>query len=95
MSQTQSIVSERRREILNTEISRHQAQRKRIESQIDFQAVLVTGKPVNHILHLLLTVFTAGLWIFVWAAVTFSGGEKRELLQVDEQGAIKLFPMKS
>ena len=39
MSQTQSIVSERRREILNTEISRHQAQGKRIESQIDFQAV--------------------------------------------------------
>ena len=85
---------EERRRIFNEEMARHQAQGKRIESQTDFQAVLVTGKPVNHILHLLLTVFTAGLWILVWALIAFSGGEKREILQVDEIGSVKLYPMK-
>lgn len=25
--------------------------------------------PTNHILHLLLTVFTCGLWLFVWPCV--------------------------
>ena len=85
---------EERLDMFNNELARQQAGGKRIESQTDFQAVLVTGKPVNHVLHLLLTVFTAGLWIFVWLLLAFSGGEKREILQVDELGVIKVYPLK-
>lgn len=58
----------------------------RVESQSDYQAVLVYGKRVNHILHLLLTIVTAGLWLLVWIPLAILGGEKRELVQVDDYG---------
>lgn len=65
----------------------------RIESQSDFQAVLVQGHRPNHVLHLLLTVFTLGLWLIVWIIVAGAGGEKRALLTVDEYGNTKLQPL--
>ncbi len=45
------------------------------------------GKGVNHILHLLLSLFTFGLWIFIWFLVTiFQIREKRVLLWIDPFG---------
>lgn len=38
----------------------------RIESQSDFQAVVVKGSKPNHLLHLILTLVTLGAWAFVW-----------------------------
>jgi hypothetical protein len=35
---------------------------------------LVKAHRTNHILHLLLTVFTAGLWLPVWIGVAAFGG---------------------
>lgn len=32
----------------------------------------------NHILHLILTVLTGGLWAFVWVLVSFSNSRKRK-----------------
>ena len=61
----------------------------RIESQSDFQAVLVEGKPVNHTLHAILTVFTCLLWGIVWAVIAGTGGEKREMIVVDEFGNVQ------
>jgi hypothetical protein len=61
----------------------------RIESQTEFGAVLVKGSRVNHILHLLLTVFTLGLWIIVWALLALTGGEKRRMYRVDEYGNVE------
>src|SRR4051794_17106415 len=63
-------------------------QRARVESRSDYQALLVQGRRPNHVLHLLLTIFTLGLWLFVWAAVTGWTGEKRALLTVDEHGTV-------
>jgi tetratricopeptide (TPR) repeat protein len=62
----------------------------RVESQSDYQAVLVTGRPVNHILHLLLTLFTIGLWVFVWLILVLTGGVKRQLIFVDESGYTRI-----
>lgn len=62
----------------------------RIESQSDFNAVLVRGKRPNHVLHGLLTLFSAGFWGIVWAVVTFGFGEKRTMLSVDEFGNVNL-----
>lgn len=59
---------------------------RRVESQSDYQAVLVRGHRPNHVLHLILSVVTFGLWVPVWLGVTVFGGEKRELLSVDEFG---------
>jgi hypothetical protein len=58
----------------------------RVESQSDYQAVLVKGKRPNHILHLILTLVTLGLWAIVWIGVTIAGGEKRQVVSVDEYG---------
>ena len=60
----------------------------RIESQTDNAVVIVQGKPVNHILHLLLTVFTFGLWLPIWLILILVGGEKREIITIDEYGQV-------
>src|SRR5688500_4300357 len=52
------------------------------------QAQLVNGKSVNHILHLLLTLLTLGLWVFVWIGLAIFGGERQRLLTVDEFGIV-------
>jgi hypothetical protein len=49
---------------------------------------VVQGKPVNHVLHLLVTVLLCGLWLPVWIVVALDGGEKRQVLSVDHCGNI-------
>ena len=60
----------------------------RVESRSAFQAVLVAGKPVSHVLHAILAVLTLGLWLIGWLIVAFTGGEDRELVSVDSYGNI-------
>ncbi len=42
---------------------------------------------MNHILHLLLSVFTLGLWIPVWILLALTGGEEQVRLSVDPKRA--------
>jgi hypothetical protein len=58
----------------------------RIESQGDFNAVIVHGKAINHVLHLLITLVTCGLWAVVWLFLVLAGGEKRVSLMADPWG---------
>lgn len=58
----------------------------RIESQSDFQAVLVHGRRPNHLLHFLIGFPTFGFWWIVWLGLALFGGEKRQIAQVDEFG---------
>ncbi len=60
----------------------------RVESQSDFQAVLLTGQVVNHVLHAIITLFTCGIWGIVWLLLVLTGGVKRHLLQVDDYGNV-------
>jgi len=60
----------------------------RIESQSDFQAVVIKGHKVNHVLHFIIGFFTLFLWWIVWAIIAITGGEKRSLLSVDEFGNV-------
>lgn len=60
----------------------------RIESQGDTFAVVVRGEPVNHLLHLVLTLATGGLWIIGWLVLAATGGEKRFVVAVDERGGL-------
>jgi hypothetical protein len=60
----------------------------RIESQTGDTAVLIRGGRVNHILHLLLTIVTLGLWSLVWLLLSLTGGEKRRIIHVDEYGNV-------
>jgi hypothetical protein len=75
-----------RKAILARQISVMVARGRRVESQSDYQAVLVRGHRVHHGLQLFLTIITAGLWGFVWIGLVLLGGEKREMATVDEWG---------
>ena len=51
-----------------------------VEIQTAELTQLVKGHRVNHILHLLLTVFTVGLWLPVWIGVALFGGGRRKVI---------------
>src|SRR4051794_9962148 len=78
--------SEQRKELLARTVSTQVANGARIESQSDHQAVVLKGKGVNHVLHLILTLVTLGTWGIVWIALAAFGGEKRAMVTVDEYG---------
>lgn len=82
--------AEDRKAILAKQVQMATVSGRRVESQSDFQAVLVLGKPVNHVLHAILTVFTCLLWGIVWLIMGLTGGEKRELVVVDEYGNVQI-----
>ena len=84
-----------RREIFNRALLQQQSQGKRLESQAGYHATLISGKPVNHVLHAILSLATAGFWLLVWAVIWYAGGETRELLQVDEYGGVTVTPMRT
>jgi hypothetical protein len=58
----------------------------RVETADGTRAIISTGEPVNHILHLLLSVFTCGLWLPIWLLIMMFGGVKRRRVHVDEYG---------
>jgi Protein of unknown function (DUF2510) len=78
---------DQRAEILNQALATAVARGGRIESHSRFQAVVVRGRPVNHVLHAILTLFTC-LWGIVWLIVGTTGGERREVVQVDPYGNV-------
>lgn len=80
--------TEERKELLARTIMGQIASGARVESQSDYQAVIVRGKPVNHVLHLILTLVTLCMWGFVWIALAIFGGEKRSIITVDEYGNV-------
>ena len=79
---------QRRKEILAQILSTHLARpgQWRVETQADYYAIVVGRRPVNHILHLFLSVLTLGFWLIVWLGVAMTRGEKRYRLSVDEHG---------
>jgi hypothetical protein len=78
--------SEERKELLARTVTGQLASGARIESQSDYNAVVVRGKPVNHVLHLIISLVTLSFWIPVWIILAIVGGEKRSMVTVDEYG---------
>ena len=60
----------------------------RVEYRTPTQAVIVYGRQVNNVLHALLFIFTCGLWLLIWLFLLASGGERREVLDVDPYGSV-------
>jgi hypothetical protein len=69
---TRRKVPDERKEALVRAVLRQVSLGARVDSQNDYQAILVTGHRPNHLLHLL----TLGFW----------GGEQRTSVSVDESG---------
>jgi hypothetical protein len=74
---------------LQHEIDRYVQVGFRIETQTPTQAVVVKGKRPNHILHLILTLITLGVWAIVWIGIAIFGGEKRRVLSLQADGAVR------
>jgi hypothetical protein len=79
--------AEERKAALALMIANVSAQGYRVESQSDFQAVVVKGKRINHALHIIVSLLTV-VWLLGYLVILASGGEKRELMQVDEWGNV-------
>lgn len=54
-------------------------------------ASVISGQPVNHVVHLLATVFLCGLWLPFWLIIAARDGEKHLTVTVDPQGTIQWF----
>lgn len=81
--------SDDRKEILSDRVSAAIRKGYRVESQSEYQAVMLKGKRPNHILHLILTIFTGGLWgVFVWLPLSIFKHEHRMVLFVDQDGHV-------
>jgi hypothetical protein len=80
--------ADERKAILAQQLQTAAARGRRIESQSEFQAVLVEGKAINNVLHAILTIFTCLLWGIIWIVLAITGGEKREMVVVDEFGNV-------
>ncbi len=82
------VSSERRKEALAQGLTTRLARpgQWRVESQTDYCAIVVGGKPTNHVLHLILTLVTFGFWGIVWIVMALAGGETRYKISVDEYG---------
>lgn len=52
------------------------------------QAVLITGRPVNHLLHFVVS-FLCWLWVPVWLVLWLFGGERTMTVEVDEYGEVR------
>jgi hypothetical protein len=83
-----TLSADRRSQLLAQAIQANVVRGGRVETQGPFNAVIVWGKPVNHILHLILTLLTAGAWGLVWLILALSGGEKRTTISVDDFGNV-------
>lgn len=58
----------------------------RVQAVDGARALVVTGSPVNHVLHAILSFFTCGLWLVIWALLAALGGETRRHCYIDEYG---------
>ena len=83
-----AISMQERKALLARQVAMSVGSGARVESQSDTMAVLIRGRPVNHLLHFFIGVFTLGLWWIVWLLLGITGGERREVVTVDEFGNV-------
>ncbi len=69
------------KDLLKVERLIKEEERKNIDSQIEKTKIELSKAYPNHILHLLLSLVTAGLWIVIWIFASISADKKRKSLQ--------------
>ena len=80
------IPADQRRDQLTALVTDWVARGYRVEIRNDYDAVVSKSKRTSHVLHLLLTIITAGLWIPVWIIVTINNRTRRYRISIDESG---------
>ena len=82
----QSLSEDERRSWLAQQVDDHVGQGWQIVSRTENLAALRFGKPINHVLHLLLTLVTCGLWALVWIYLALFQGEKHKTISTADAG---------
>ena len=88
MSEKENLTPTERRRLLSQHLAVMVEQGKRIVFQGDYQAIVADGTPVNHILHLMLSFFTVGLWAVIWMIDISFHKETKEFVRVDIEGNV-------
>lgn len=83
-----SLSEPERAAILDNQLMQLAAQGQRVETRLQTSAVVVSGKPINNVLHLLICVFCFCVWIPVWMLLGAFTGERRKTISVAENGQI-------
>jgi hypothetical protein len=89
--QPRTLSPQERMQMLDKAIAGLSSQGGRMVARHEWTAVVLTGKPVNHVLHLILTICSiclGGIWAPVWLLITAVGGEHRQILTVDQYGQV-------
>ena len=61
-----------------------------VQSQTDYQAVLVKGKRTSHGVHIFASIVTLGLWIPVWVVMWFLNRDQHRVVDVDAYGHVNV-----
>ncbi len=85
---TEPLSDERRSELLDQVLAQKTLQGSTVVHRADHYAVISVGSKPNHVLHLLLSILTLGLWLIVWLIVAIAGGESQYAITVDEHGTV-------
>lgn len=88
MSEKENLKPTERRRLLSQQLAVMEQEGKRIVFHGDYQAIVADGTPVNHILHLMLSFFTIGLWAIIWIIDISFHKESKELVRVDSKGNV-------
>lgn len=86
----QTVDPEQRKAALALAVATEVSKGWHVQSQTDYQAVMLKpGTKVNHLLHLILSLITLGIWLVVWLLVTvLHKREHRAVVQVDPHGHV-------
>lgn len=76
------------RAVLDRAVANELASGAELESQAGMNAVLLKGKKVNHVLHAILSLITAGVWLIVWLLLVLTNKRQRIILSVNEHGTV-------
>ena len=88
MSEKEKVTPAERRRLLTQHLDGMEEQGKRIAFRGDYQAIVADGTPVNHVLHLMLSFFTVGLWAIIWMFDISFHKETKEFVRVDIYGNV-------
>lgn len=88
----QTVSLEHRQQVLMMAVSAQAAQGAKVTSMTQTSAVILQVDQTNHILHVLLTIITFGLWLIVWLIQMNSAKIRRYQIYVDEFGIVHYLP---
>ncbi|MFF2088270.1 hypothetical protein ACFVVM_31190 [Nocardia sp. NPDC058176] len=80
---------EQRQQMLNMAVNSEVARGAQVLEMNQTSAVLSEVDAINHVLHLMITVFTCGFWVLVWLLVAATARPRSFRLTVDEFGIVQ------